>query len=159
MVRVDVYTSEDRQAEREARQWIKAKNILVTILIWAGFILFGFYVIGTLFYSLPGSIPCVQCSSTGTTVGRPSYNNPNPDPIFYPNPATSSVKLKYQLPKDYKSAIIKVQDLQGRLVEEYKVTNDFDLIYIPSEFNNGLYFYSLIVDGKLIKTEKIILSK
>ena len=59
------------------------------------------YTIGTLFYSLPGSIPCVQCSSTGTTVGRPSYNNPNPDPIFYPNPATSSVKLKYQLPKDY----------------------------------------------------------
>jgi len=45
------------------------------------------------------------------------------------------------------------------MLEEFKITSTFDFIYLPSNYNNGLYFYSLIVDEKLIKTEKIILNK
>ncbi|MEI6019694.1 MAG: T9SS type A sorting domain-containing protein [Bacteroidota bacterium] len=111
-------------------------------------------------YTLPGSLPCIQCSATGTTIGRPEYQgNNSSEPLFYPNPANDQIKLKYDLPKNYKSAEIRVQDMQGKLLETYKVTNDFDFIYVPSNYNNGLYLYSLVVDGAVIKTEKIILSK
>ena len=110
-------------------------------------------------YSLPGTIPCIQCSATGTTVGRPEYQNNNSEPVFYPNPANDQLKLKYELPKDYKTAYVKVQDMQGKEIETFRVTNDFNFIYLPKDYNNGLYIYSLIVDDKVIKREKIILSK
>lgn len=111
-------------------------------------------------YNLPGVIPCIQCSATGTTIGRPEYQgNNNSEPLFYPNPVNDQIKLKYDLPKNYKSAEIRVQDMQGKLLETYKVTSDFDFIYVPSNYTNGLYLYSLVVDGAVIKTEKIILSK
>ncbi|MES2679614.1 MAG: T9SS type A sorting domain-containing protein [Bacteroidota bacterium] len=114
----------------------------------------------TLIYTLPGTIPCVQCSASGTLTGKPSISNPGTtSPVFYPNPVTDQLKLKYELPKDYKSAEIKIYDLQGKLIETFKVTDTFDFIYLPSDYNNGLYLYSLNVDGKAIKTEKIILNK
>lgn len=113
----------------------------------------------TVFYALPGTIPCVECSSTGTTVGRPEYTENKTEPLFYPNPASDLLKLRYTLPKDYQKAFIRVTDLQGRLVEEFAVTNDFDSIYLPKEFNTGLYLYSVVVDGVVIKTEKVILTR
>ena len=111
-------------------------------------------------YTLPGSIPCIQCSSTGTVLGKAEINAAEVnDPVFYPNPAGNQLKLKYTLPKNYNTAEIKIMDLQGKLIEIFKITDDFDFIYLPSDYNSGVYFYSLIVDGKLIKTEKIILDK
>lgn len=110
-------------------------------------------------YSLSGSLPCIQCSSTGSTVGRPEYQSNISEPVFYPNPAGNELKLKYELPANYKSAFIKVQDLQGREIESFQVTHDFDFIYLPKDYNSGLYIYSLIIDEKVVKREKIILSK
>jgi hypothetical protein len=120
----------------------------------------GYAFTRTRVYTLPGTIPCSQCGSTGTVMGRPSISNPGPaNPIFWPNPVTDQLKLKYELPKDHKNADIKIYDLQGKLIETFKVTDTFDFIYLPSDYNNGLYLYSLNVDGKTIKTEKIILNK
>lgn len=111
-------------------------------------------------YTLAGSIPCAECSSTGTISGISSPGNPGSNnPVFYPNPVTDQLKLKYELPPDHKNAEIKIYDLQGKLIETFKVTNTFDFIYLPSDYNNGLYLYALSVDGKTIKTEKVILNK
>jgi hypothetical protein len=63
------------------------------------------------------------------------------------------------LPKGYKTAEINIYDLQGKLIENFKVTDTFDFIYLPSDYNNGMYLYTLMVDGKAIKTEKVILNK
>lgn len=115
-----------------------------------------------LIFTLPGAIPCLPCSGSGmgTITGMNSYyGNKNPNAVFYPNPVKDQLKLKYTLPKNAQMAIIKIQDVQGKMVDEVKVTNTFDFIYLPSNYNNGLYFYSLIVDGTVIKTEKIILDK
>jgi hypothetical protein len=112
-----------------------------------------------LFYSLPGSLPCSDCSS-GVVTGKQSIaGSETTNAVFYPNPVTDQLKLKYELPKDYKTADIKIYDLQGKLIETFKVTDTFDFIYLPSDYNNGLYLYSLSVDGKTIKTEKVILNK
>jgi hypothetical protein len=112
------------------------------------------------YFILPGSIPCSQCGGGGIITGKQTIKNPDAaNPVFYPNPVTDQLKLKYELPKDYKTADIKIYDLQGKLIETFKVTDTFDFIYLPSDYNNGLYLYSLNVDGKTIKTEKIILNK
>jgi hypothetical protein len=111
-------------------------------------------------YTLPGTIPCRGCVN-GTVTGL-AQNPISTDPVnatFYPNPVTENLKLSYKLPKDCKLAQIKIHDLQGKLVEDFKVTDAFDVIYLPSNYNNGLYLYSLIVDGKIIKTEKVLLNK
>ncbi|MCC6371931.1 MAG: hypothetical protein IT236_13085 [Bacteroidia bacterium] len=117
--------------------------------------------VGYEYYNLPGSLPCIVCTNgTVTSMAKPDKGTVNSsDPIFYPNPASTQLKLKYELPKNYKSAVIEVRDSQGKQLESYKVTDVFDHIYLPNEYNNGLYFYSLVVDGVLIKTEKIILNK
>lgn len=111
-------------------------------------------------YTLPGSIPCMQCSgSGGSTTGIQKNTNTTEIPVFYPNPVTDQLKLKYTLPKDTKQALIKITDIQGKLLEEFRVTDTFDYLYLPSNYNNGMYLYTLIVDGKTIKTEKIVLNK
>jgi hypothetical protein len=112
-------------------------------------------------YALPGSIPCIECGSDTTIVagifspGNQGFNNP----IFYPNPVADQLKLRYTLPKNYKIAEIKIHDIEGKLLQEFKVTDTFDFIYLTSNYNNGMYFYTLLVDEKTIKTEKIVLNK
>jgi hypothetical protein len=44
-------------------------------------------------------------------------------------------------------------------IENFKVTGTFDFIYLPSDYNNGMYLYTLLLDGKAMKTEKMILNK
>ncbi|MES2679616.1 MAG: T9SS type A sorting domain-containing protein [Bacteroidota bacterium] len=110
-------------------------------------------------YTLPGSIPCAECTD-GVVTGIATPNNPNTNSgVFYPNPVTEQLKLKYELPKDCKNADIKIYDLQDKLIETLQVTDAFDFVYLPEVYNNGLYLYSLNVNGKAIKTEKIILNK
>lgn len=111
-------------------------------------------------YSLPGTIPCITCSS-GLITGL-STNGENPviePPQFFPNPVSDQLKLKYKLPEGTHLAEMKIYNTEGKLVDEFKVTDDFDFIYLPTNYNNGLYLYSLIVDGKVVKTEKIVLNK
>jgi tricorn protease-like protein len=69
------------------------------------------------------------------------------------------LKLRYSLPKDYKEAEIRIFDMKGSLIETYKITDTFDFIYLPTSYNNGMYLYSLVVDGIVAKTEKVILAK
>lgn len=111
-------------------------------------------------YTLPGTIPCVTCTSgliTGFNVDK--GNTTIEDPEFFPNPVSDQLKLKYKLPEGTHLAEMKIYNTEGKLVDEFKVTDDFDFIYLPTNYNNGLYLYSLIVDGKVVKTEKIVLNK
>jgi len=110
-------------------------------------------------YTLPGVLPCVSCSNgTITGIGERA-EQPSKEAIFYPNPVSDQLKLKYTLPMDYKTAEIKIYDLQGKNIENYKIENTFEYLYLPSNFNNGMYLYSLYVDNTLIKSEKVILTK
>lgn len=111
-------------------------------------------------YTLPGSLPCVSCNSGGpvASVGSNSEVNPQ-EPLFFPNPVNDQLKLKYEIPGGAQNADLKISDIEGRVLGEYRIDRTFNQIYLPSDFGNGLYFYSIYVDGKLVKTEKVILSK
>lgn len=132
-------------------------SIKLRIEKWAGNYGFTKYLV----YSLPGSIPCIDCTN-GIITGYMSTNNENPNSEaarFFPNPANNDLKLQYNIPSTAKDAVIKIFDIQGKLIEELKISPTQDYVLLPSDYTNGLYVYSLIVDGKVIKNEKIILSK
>jgi len=109
-------------------------------------------------YTLPGSIPCSDCNN-GVTTGKAGIIKTNPEASFFPNPVSDQLRLRYKLPEGAKKAEIRIHDSQGRLVESMEVTNSFDHVLVPSSYSNGLYFYSLIVNGETIKTEKIIVAR
>ena len=105
-------------------------------------------------------MPCVSCSTTGTVTGiGESGGGTYEEPLFYPNPASTELKLKYQLPEGTGSAVIEIRDISGKLIDTLDVSKHFDHVLLPESYNNGLYFYSLIVDGTLVRYEKVILSR
>ena len=112
-------------------------------------------------YTLPGSIPCEDCSAAGvlTGLGRSQGKIQQPDAQFYPNPVKDDLKLKYSIPPNTKLAKIKIYDSTGKVIEEYRLSPSTDYILLPSNYNNGLYIYSLEVDGQVVKNEKIILAR
>jgi hypothetical protein len=110
-------------------------------------------------YRLPGNLPCTECTQGLITGMTTESEGEEKAAQFYPNPASANLKLKYKLPPGAKKAFIKVYDMQGKEVQNMEITNAFDNILLPANYNNGLYLYSLIVDGVVIKNEKIVLTK
>jgi hypothetical protein len=60
---------------------------------------------------------------------------------------------------NYASLII--NDLQGTEIKSYKISQKGfgSIILSSSELKTGIYFYTLIIDNKIIDTKKMILTK
>ncbi|MDP2387143.1 MAG: T9SS type A sorting domain-containing protein [Bacteroidota bacterium] len=77
-----------------------------------------------------------------------------------PNPATSNVSVKYNFSSTPKSALVKIYNMVGNLVKEIKVEGTEGKTQLDvSSLNDGIYFYALVVNDKLISTKKLIVSK
>ena len=81
----------------------------------------------------------------------------------YPNPFNPSTTIKFGIPRQGLVSL-KVYDMSGREVANLinnrkmnagQVTQRFD----GSSLSSGVYFYSLVVDGELIATKKMVLVK
>jgi len=79
----------------------------------------------------------------------------------YPNPFNPSTRISYFVPKE-SFISIKVYDFLGRevktLVNEYKATGSYDLVFDASNLPSGTYFYTLIADN-YSSTKKMIILK
>ena len=82
---------------------------------------------------------------------RVEFSNP------YPNPANSQTKINYNIPVSYVRATITLRNLIGTTVKEIELPNPQGKLVIDlSDLNEGIYFYSLIIDGNVILTRKLI---
>ncbi len=73
----------------------------------------------------------------------------------YPIPASNYVYFDCNLDKE---AQIVIYDITGKTVLKKTINSDQNKIEIPIKgFNPGIYYYSLIMDEKKIKTDKIII--
>ncbi len=88
----------------------------------------------------------------------------------YPNPFNPTTIINYQLSiVNYKTAEIVVHNSAGQSVWSTTVgarsscpslgTTNGSILFNGSKFNSGIYYYSLIVDGKKIDTKSMILIK
>lgn len=75
----------------------------------------------------------------------------------YPNPASNYVDIDYNLPAEVESASIKVMSLLGSVVKESNITDSMGKLRLNvSDLNSGVYFYSVVINSEVIRTEKLI---
>ncbi|MCF6171692.1 MAG: T9SS type A sorting domain-containing protein [Bacteroidales bacterium] len=79
---------------------------------------------------------------------------------IYPNPATNMVNIDYELTPEVDFAKIRIVNLLGAVVKEAVVErNNTKLTMDISDLNGGIYFYSVLVNGDVYKTKKLVIQK
>lgn len=85
-------------------------------------------------------------------------------PLLYqniPNPFTVGTKINYYLPKSTMGASMVFYDSYGNQIKtvELSQTGNGTLNITPDNLTNGIYSYSLIVNGNVIDTKRMVLQK
>ena len=76
-----------------------------------------------------------------------------------PNPFSQNTSIEYYLPTNTRSASIKILNLVGKELKSFNLENvgqgriDLNL----GDLTNGMYLYTLVVDGQIIDTKQMIL--
>lgn len=79
---------------------------------------------------------------------------------IYPNPSNRIAQLDYRLKNTNAQAKIAINSFIGNPVAEYQLDPDRNSLVINvSDFNPGVYFYTLFVDNKNIVTKKLVVKK
>jgi photosystem II stability/assembly factor-like uncharacterized protein len=80
----------------------------------------------------------------------------------YPNPFNPVTKIAYEL-KVKKLVEVKVFDISGKeiaiLVNQQQSPGTYEVQFSGTDYSTGVYFYSLIVDGSIVDTKKMLLVK
>lgn len=76
---------------------------------------------------------------------------------LYPNPASSVAMVDYNIFKNEIKAKITVSNLLGKVVGEYDLLKSNRTIRIPTvEYDAGIYFYTLSINGKAVRSKKLV---
>jgi hypothetical protein len=73
----------------------------------------------------------------------------------YPNPATDNVN--FNLGNNDVDQIV-IVDISGRIVDNIQVTGSLETL-ATSDYQNGVYFYQIITNDEVVKTDKFVVSK
>ena len=78
-----------------------------------------------------------------------------------PNPFSESTSIEVAIPNDIKTASIIIFDLSGKQVKKIDINERgvSRITVLGSGLSEGMYIYSLIADGKVAGTRKMILTK
>ncbi len=95
-----------------------------------------------------------QNSSSGLLSSAKLYQNA-------PNPFNQTTLINYYIPENTRSASIQITDINGMTIKSVSVNSkgNGQLTLATSQLNSGTYTYSLIIDGALIDTKRMILTK
>lgn len=75
----------------------------------------------------------------------------------YPNPSSQNAHFEYNLPISYSTAKVSIRNLLGVEVESFVLENGSGKKSIDvSSFPSGIYFYTLLADGNMIQSKKMI---
>lgn len=99
-------------------------------------------------------------AKTSTTDDRNTTAKKN---ILYqntPNPAKEQTIIRYRLADNAKDAAICIFDMQGKMLKKIPVSSDNDSVTINGyELGQGMFLYSLVINGQEIETKKMIITK
>jgi hypothetical protein len=97
-----------------------------------------------------------------------SYGNSNidetlPQNVLYqnsPNPFKEQTTIRFSLADGVRNAAICIFDLSGKMIRKFSVsTGDVSVTVNGWELGEGMYLYTLMVDGQEIDTKKMIITK
>lgn len=78
----------------------------------------------------------------------------------YPNPAVNMTYVDYKIPQNVAGAYIKINSLLGSTVAEIPLTSGQGKAPIDiSNFKDGVYFYSLIINNSATQTRKFVVKR
>ena len=97
-----------------------------------------------------------KINTTGIKQVTNNYNVAN----ISPNPASNMVSLNYDLKGTSQPANVKIYNMLGTLVktmplDSYNNSTKLDI----TSLEEGIYFYSVVVGGKAIKTSRLVVSR
>ena len=76
-----------------------------------------------------------------------------------PNPVSNTTNVPYSIPKNAKNAQLIIRNNSGEMVRQLALPAGAGVASIDaSVLSSGTYNYSLIVDGKIIRSRKMIVS-
>jgi hypothetical protein len=103
------------------------------------------------------SVTLMLCSDTATSVKELNEEKFNFN--LYPNPNNGNMLLDYSIHQG-ETGIIKIYDLTGKLIGSYTLNVNANQLKINNnDLNNGIYMYAIIVNGKTVKTDKLVIIK
>lgn len=106
------------------------------------------------------SIAFVAEFYAGSSVGISSSQKVSAKAKVYPNPAKSSITLDYQLSKLTDNSKFELRNILGSVVKEVKLNNTSGQRKIDiSGLQNGVYFYNIQIDDKVVISNKIIIQQ
>ena len=78
-----------------------------------------------------------------------------------PNPFGTSTEIEVSVPESVQSAFVYVYDLQGKKVQQVNLTarGKQTVKLNATDLADGMYLYSLIADGKMVETRRMIVEK
>lgn len=78
-----------------------------------------------------------------------------------PNPFTTDTQIGYNLPESTSSASLYVYNMNGAQIADYPITTfgEGSVIITARDLDAGMYLYSLIADGQVVDTKRMILTK
>lgn len=81
-----------------------------------------------------------------------------------PNPFDEQTIITVQLDEhlDFEEAFIRISDMEGKEVERIPITLEApmnEVLFNHGFHASGIYFYSLVIDGKLMETRKMIMQE
>ena len=79
----------------------------------------------------------------------------------HPNPFHQNTSINYFVPSTVKNAKIQITSLNGEILDliPLKTKGKGQLTIKANTFPSGTYYYSLILDGQINQTKKMILNK
>ena len=104
----------------------------------------------------PSDSVCVNINYDTYPQGISNHYDENLSHAF-PNPANNIVNFSFTVNADYDSKLI-IRNVFGLMVKEIVVSNESDRLSLnTSEWAEGVYFYSFLVDGNLLVTKKLVI--
>ena len=78
-----------------------------------------------------------------------------------PNPFTTSTSIEVAVPQSVRSATMFIYDMSGKQVRQIDIRERGKVsVAVTAEgLSAGMYLYSLIADGKVVSTKRMILTK
>ena len=115
--------------------------------------IFSLFIVSVMGQGFNTSTPAV------TTIGNQSYYVPSFSlSEAYPNPADLETKLNYSIAREITDAKIIIRSLLGLNVSETLIEQSTGTITIQTnELPSGIYFYSLLLNGDIVITRKLVI--
>ena len=121
--------------------------------------LFNYQGVNSSIYSLPGALPCDECSNSVLMgITNPTANNNLSNP--YPNPTNNSTRIDYTFPDGVNEGEIVVYNLQGVELKRFKVDRTFDhLLLSTADLPAGTYYFQLQTSKQNSAGKKMVVIK